>query len=61
MISKIRSLRAHQGFMRYFANTSWFFAEKILRMVVGLFVGIWVATMLGCFLVFKNDKQGSFS
>lgn len=47
MISRIRSLRAHQGFMRYFANTSWLFAEKILRMVVGLFVGIWVARYLG--------------
>ena len=40
-------LRAHQGFMRYFKNTSWLFAEKILRMVVGLFVGIWVARYLG--------------
>lgn len=47
MISRIRSLRAHQGFMRYFANTSWLFAEKILRMVVGLFVGVWVARYLG--------------
>lgn len=47
MISRIRSLRAHQGFMRYFANTSWLFGEKILRMVVGLFVGIWVARYLG--------------
>lgn len=33
--------------MRYFKNTSWLFAEKILRMVVGLFVGIWVARYLG--------------
>lgn len=47
MIKKLRSLRNHQGFMRYFANTSWLFAEKILRMFVGLFVGIWVARYLG--------------
>ncbi len=47
MIPRIRSLRAHQGFMRYFANTSWLFAEKTLRMVVGLFVGVWVARYLG--------------
>lgn len=35
------------GFKRYFANTSWIFGEKILRMIVGLFVGIWVARYLG--------------
>jgi len=35
------------GFRRYFANTSWLFAEKVLRMVVGLFVGVWVARYLG--------------
>jgi len=33
--------------MKYFRNTSWLFAEKILRMIVGLFVGIWVARYLG--------------
>ena len=47
MINKIKSLRNHQGFMKYFRNTSWLFGEKILRMVVGLFVGIWVARYLG--------------
>jgi len=47
MIKKIKSLTHHQGFMKYFKNTSWLFAEKILRMVVGLFVGIWVARYLG--------------
>lgn len=40
MIAKLRSLRNHQGFMRYFANTSWLFGEKILRLVVGLFTAI---------------------
>ncbi len=33
--------------MRYFTNTSWLFFEKILRMVMGLFVSIWVARYLG--------------
>ena len=33
--------------MKYFKNTSWLFGEKILRMFVGLFVGIWVARYLG--------------
>jgi len=39
--------KTHQGFRRYFANTSWMFAEQMLRMVAGLFVGIWVARYLG--------------
>ena len=47
MITKLKSLKNHQGFMKYFKNTSWLFAEKILRMIVGLFVGIWVARYLG--------------
>ncbi|MEW4983213.1 MAG: flippase [Cycloclasticus sp.] len=33
--------------MRYFHNTSWLMGERILRMGVGLFVGIWVARYLG--------------
>ncbi|WP_155866697.1 flippase [Colwellia sp. PAMC 21821] len=33
--------------MKYLKNTSWLLGEKILRMVVGLFVGIWVARYLG--------------
>lgn len=47
MLTKLKSLRNHQGFMKYFKNTSWLFGEKILRMIVGLFVGIWVARYLG--------------
>jgi len=47
MLAKLQDLKNHQGFMRYFKNTSWLFGEKILRMVVGLFVGIWVARYLG--------------
>lgn len=47
MIDKIISLKNHQGFMKYFKNTSWLFFEKMLRMFVGLFVGIWVTRYLG--------------
>jgi O-antigen/teichoic acid export membrane protein len=47
MIAKLKLLKSHQGFMRYFKNTSWLLAEKILRMVVGIFVCIWVARYLG--------------
>ena len=35
------------GFKRYFANTSWLMAEKVLRMTVALFVVIYVARYLG--------------
>jgi len=55
MINKLKSIKNHQGFMKYFKNTSWLFGEKILRMVVGLFVGIWVARYLG------PEKFGLFS
>ncbi len=38
---------AHQGFRRYFSNTSWIFGEQLLRILAGLFVGIYVARYLG--------------
>lgn len=45
--SKLSELKQHLGFMKYFKNMSWLVAEKILRMTVGLFVGIWVTRYLG--------------
>ncbi len=36
-----------ESFKKYFKNTSWLLGEKILRLVVGLFVGVWVARYLG--------------
>ncbi len=47
LIQKFKSLKNHQGFMKYFKNTSWLLGEKILRIIVGLFVGIWIARYLG--------------
>lgn len=47
MLKKINALKEHQGFMRYFKNTSWLLCEKIFRMIVGLLVGIWVVRYLG--------------
>ncbi len=51
MIARLKHLtysaKTHQGFRRYFANTSWMFAEQLLRMIAGLLVGIWVARYLG--------------
>lgn len=41
------SAKTHQGFRRYFANTSWMFAEQLMRIFAGLFVGAYVARYLG--------------
>ncbi len=53
--SKIQHLLNHAGFRRYFANTSWLFAEQILRMIAGFLVGVWIARYLG------PEKYGLFS
>ena len=47
MIAKIKQLQNLEGFMKYFKNTTWLFGEKILRMIAGLSVGVWVARYLG--------------
>lgn len=47
IINTIKDLLNHTDFRRYFANTSWLFAEKVLRILVGLFVVVWVARYLG--------------
>jgi O-antigen/teichoic acid export membrane protein len=47
MINSLKSLKYHQGFIKYFKNTSWLLAEKILRMIVGLFVIVWLTRYLG--------------
>jgi O-antigen/teichoic acid export membrane protein len=51
VISRLKNLiysaQSHQGFRRYFANTSWMFGEQMLRMIAGLLVGVWVARYLG--------------
>ena len=44
---KIRYYLNHQGFMKYSKNTAWLFSEKLLRIIAGLAVGIWVARYLG--------------
>ncbi len=37
----------HPGFRKYLANTSWLFMGRVFRMVLGFFVGVWVARYLG--------------
>jgi len=43
----MRNFFARPGFRKYFANTSWLLGERILRMAISLFVGIYVARYLG--------------
>lgn len=47
IISRIISLKSHQVFMSYLKNTSWLMGGKVIQMIVGLFVGVWVARYLG--------------
>ena len=37
----------NKGFRKYFANTSWLLGERVIRMTISLFVGIYVARYLG--------------
>jgi len=43
----MRNFLTSQEFRKYFANTSWLLGERIIRMVISLFVGIYVARYLG--------------
>ena len=47
IIVRLDEIWNHGGFRRYFANMSWQFAENVLRIIVGLFVGTYVARYLG--------------
>lgn len=47
LFNKINHLRTHQGFIKYFRNTSWLLIDKILRILATIFVGAWVARFLG--------------
>ncbi|MBT9168465.1 MAG: hypothetical protein DDT22_00505 [candidate division WS2 bacterium] len=40
-------LEGHHTLQRIFGNTGWLFTDKMLRMGVGLLVGVWVARYLG--------------
>ncbi|MBF8278259.1 MAG: flippase [Candidatus Brocadiaceae bacterium] len=40
-------LEGRASLQNILANTGWLFADRILRMVVGLFVGVWIARYLG--------------
>jgi len=47
LLEKAILLKNHSGFRKYFKNTSWLMTERIIRMIITLFVGIYVARYLG--------------
>ena len=42
-----KMITKQSGFKKYLSNTSWLFAEKIFRMIIGLLITIWMARYLG--------------
>ncbi len=46
-LKNISLLKSRSGLRSIIANTGWLFADRILRMGVGLIVGVWVARYLG--------------
>lgn len=47
MLNKLALLCNHSGIVKYFFNTSWLMLEQFLRLVAGVFIGIYVARYLG--------------
>lgn len=47
MVKRIKKIISHEGFLRYTKNTFWLLTEQLLRIISGLFVGVWVARYLG--------------
>lgn len=47
MIKKLHALKGHLGFKRYAENIGWMFFSNIFRMLITLFVGIWLVRYLG--------------
>jgi O-antigen/teichoic acid export membrane protein len=45
--SNINKILKAPAFKKYFTNTSWMLAERILNIIAGVFIGIWVARFLG--------------
>lgn len=47
MIMKINEFYKSKGFLKYLKNTSWLLSERLLRILVSLFIGVWVTRYLG--------------
>jgi len=46
-LPNLTTLKQHPSIRKYFSNTSWLLGERILRMGVSFFVGIYVVRYLG--------------
>lgn len=42
-----KRLSGRENFQRIVENTGWLFTDRILRLTIGLFVGVWIARYLG--------------
>ena len=54
-------LDGRHGLQAVLGNSSWLFADKILRMVVGLLVGVWIVRYLGPTQLGLLSYSGSFA
>lgn len=55
VVQSIKKLFQNSTFKKYFYNTSWMMAEQLLRIISGVFVGIYIARYLG------PEQYGMFS
>ncbi len=47
LVSQVRAVVARSAPQRVLGNIGWLVSEKVLRLLVGLFVGVWMARYLG--------------
>ncbi|MBL1418947.1 MAG: flippase [Alphaproteobacteria bacterium] len=47
VLKKIKKMGNHEGFLKYFKNTSWLIGERVFRLTLSLFIGVWIARYLG--------------
>jgi O-antigen/teichoic acid export membrane protein len=47
MINQLKLLRNHSGFKKYLLNIGWLLGEKVVRMGISLWIGIWITRYLG--------------
>lgn len=47
LVDKIKQLKNNHNFIKYFQNISWLLVEKIIRIGISFFIGVWIARYLG--------------
>ena len=53
LIVYLKTFKLGDGAKKYLANASWLFLEQMARMLIGLFVSVWIIRYLG------PDRYGS--